>query len=136
MNKYRDQEKFDKKLGTSRKNIIQNGTTTIVYGETTSDPNLISELFNKMSQIAFRLRETTYVTKGVSQLHPDDTYNQSTGIMIASKKAEMKGRVKEYNKLVKVEDLILDMYDLVSNELDKTEERINKVCSSLEDLQK
>ena len=51
MGKYIDQRIVDK-LGVVKKNIIQNGTTTVVYGETHMDENKCVALTVKLGRVA------------------------------------------------------------------------------------
>ena len=133
MGKYIDQRVADK-LGILKKNIIQNGTTTVVYGETHMDVNKCNQITLKLADTAGILGSIAYdkiVTRGVSKLHPDDKYDEKTGVKIASRKAELKGRIKYYNKLADAYDLLAEALDLLDAEMSKEEQRLSVVVSDL-----
>lgn len=133
MGKYIDQRIVDK-LGVVKKNIIQNGTTTVVYGETHMDENKSVALTVKLGRVAGMLGKISYdkiVTRGVSKLHPADKYDEKTGVKIASRKAELKGRIKYYNKLADAYDLLAEVLDSLETEMSNEEKRLEVVTKDL-----
>ena len=71
------------------------------------------------------------VTRGVAKLHPDDKYDENTGIHVASRKAELKGRVKYYNKLADTYDLVSSLLDLLEAEMTNEEAKLHKIEDDL-----
>ncbi len=130
--KYRDQRVTDKD-GNVKKNIIINGTTTIVFGESETDV----QLYNRVIQILYDTMSVLtsgtvpVVTKGVAKLAPGDLYDEKTGIKIASRKAEIKGRLQEYNRLVDALNLVEKVGSLLETEIDNIGNRLQKVVDEL-----
>lgn len=95
------------------KEVIKNGTTTIVNNETEIrfDDKFWDEFYKFVD---FMTDEGTAVdvafkNKGVSKLHPDDTYDELKGKVIASKKAEVKGLKDAYDFLGIARDYLIEM---------------------------
>ena len=128
--KYRDQVITDKQ-GNKKKNIIINGTTTVVYGEGTPEEHVTEEIANKLWGALNAVPTVPVVTRGVAKLHPDDTYDEKTGVMIASRKAALKAKIKMYKNYLDLVNILNDVIGLVDNELDKIAEGIKKVCAEL-----
>ena len=130
--KYRDQRVTDKD-GNVKKNIIINGTTTIVFGESETDVQLykraIQLLYDTMSVLT--TGTVPVVTKGVAKLAPGDLYDEKTGIKIASRKAEIKGRLQEYNRLVDALNLVEKVGSLLETEINNIGNRLQKVVDEL-----
>lgn len=95
------------------KEVIKNGTTTIVNNETEIrfDDKFWDEFYKFVDfmtedgaavDVAFR-------NKGVSKLHPDDVYDELKGKVIASKKAEVKGLKDAYDFLGIARDRLIEM---------------------------
>ena len=106
------------------KEVIKSGTKTIVKNETRLVFN------NKFWDSFFALLElltdegtaadirsvnfdvakfVPFVHFGVAKLHPDDTYDELKGKVVASKKAELKGLKDVYKLLDNAEDLLIEM---------------------------
>ena len=88
------------------KNII-NGTTTISFGEMRADETdklAVKIAGNALEDIIWDKYNDYFETKGVSKLAEGDTYNKSTGLKVASIKAEVKAREKaarKYSRAIK-----------------------------------
>ena len=139
MGKYTDQLIADRN-GIVKKNIIKNKTTTIVYGQTIMDSKnpqakKINETTEKILVKVAGLQITPIVTRGVAKLHPDDEklelYDEKKGIHIASRKAELKGRVKYYNQLADTYDLVSTLLDLLETEMTNEEAKLHKIEDDL-----
>lgn len=128
--KYRDQVITDAH-GNKKKNIIINGTTTVVYGEANPEEHVTQQIADKLWKAFEVLPNDKIVTRGVAKLHPDDTYDEKTGVIIASRKAELKARIKMYNSYLDVINILNDTIGLVGTELDKIADRIKAVCEEL-----
>ena len=130
--KYRDQVITDAH-GNKKKNIIINGTTTVVYGEANADRHVTEQIAEKINELLVTLPDgyEKVVTRGVAKLHPDDTYDEKTGVIIASRKAELKARIKMYNSYLDVINILNDTIGIVGTELDKIADRIKTVCEEL-----
>lgn len=130
--KYRDQVITDAH-GNKKKNIIINGTTTVVYGEANADRHVTQQIAEKINELLVTLPDEyeKVVTRGVAKLHPDDTYDEKTGVIIASRKAELKARIKMYNNYLDVINILNDTIGIVGTELDKIADRIKTVCEEL-----
>lgn len=130
--KYRDQRVTDKD-GNVKKNIIINGTTTIVFGQSETDAQLYNKAMQTLYEAMSVLTSGTVpvVTKGVAKLAPGDIYDEKTGIKIASRKAEIKGRLQEYNRLVDVLNLVEKVGSLLETEINNIGNRLQKVVDEL-----
>ena len=73
--------------------VIRNDTTTIVYGNLTikTKGQLRKDMISLVEASENLLGGGRGKTKGVSKLHPEDTYDEKTGKIVASKKGEMQG---------------------------------------------
>ena len=71
---------------------IKNGTTTIVYGTLgVQAKGQVHETIKKVVKNGRTLLIGGHgLVKGVSRLHPEDSYDEMMGKMVASEKAEMK----------------------------------------------
>lgn len=135
MGKYTDQLIADRN-GIVKKNIIKNNTTTIVYGQTIMDlknsqTKKINQTTEKILLNLGELQIMPIVTRGVAKLHPDDKYDEKKGIHVASRKAELKGRVKYYNKLADTYDLVSSLSDLLETEMTNEEAKLHKIEDDL-----
>ena len=135
MGKYTDQLIADRN-GIVKKNIIKNNTTTIVYGQTIMDlknsqTKKINQTTEKILLNLGELQIMPIVTRGVAKLHPDDKYDENTGIHVASRKAELKGRVKYYNKLADTYNLVSNLLDLLEAEMTNEEAKLHKIEDDL-----
>ena len=132
--KYRELERVNKETGVVEKDIIINGTTTIVQGRAYADKHLTNTVANKLTQAVAIMGALVFhgpITKGVAKLHPDDTYDEKTGIKIASRKAELKAAIKMHNAYADVIKLLSDCIEALDNEETKINERLEKVCNEL-----
>lgn len=131
--KYRDQMITDKETGELKKNIIVNGTTTVVFGESEPNKELYEKAVNKLWKAIEMLTITSEptVVKGVAKCHPDDAYDEKTGVMIASRKAELKARVKTYNKYTDVINILEEVVDLLDDENESIGQRLTVICDEL-----
>lgn len=132
--KYRELERVNKETGVLEKDIIINGTTTIVQGQAYADKNLTNSVTNKLTAAVVAMGSLIFhgpVTKGVAKLHPDDTYDEKTGIKIASRKAELKAAIKMHNTYADVIKLLNDCLDELDAEQTKIDERLERVCKEL-----
>lgn len=133
MGRYTDQMIGDK-LGIAKKNIIKNGTTTVVYGETSMRESLAKKVAEAVSDI---LQETivassrVIVTRGVSKLAPGDEYDEKKGIHLASRKAELKGRIKYYNQLADAYDAGVKLLDILEEEMKKEEVKLKNIVNDI-----
>lgn len=73
-----------------RNKTIFNGTTTVVYADS------FVKTDSELDQISAKLHDALtdlclYVvkTKGVAKLSPEDSYDETTGVTVASQKAEL-----------------------------------------------
>lgn len=133
MGKYTDQRIVDKN-GVVKKNIIQNGTTTVVYGETSmkvSSAQRIAEAVTNVVQGAVIASSKVIVTRGVSKLAPGDEYDEKTGIHLASRKAELKGRIKYYNQLADAYDAGVKLLDILEEEMKKEEAKLKNIVKDI-----
>lgn len=132
--KYRELERLNKETGEVEKDIIINGTTTIVFGKGEVDRNLHTAVAVLLCEILTRLSAmecNAPEVKGVAKLSPEDTYDKKTGIKIASRKAELKARVKTYNSYADIINLLDKAYDLLDSEETKIGQRLTKICDEL-----
>lgn len=133
MGKYIDQRIVDKN-GVVKKNIIHNGTTTVVYGKTSMKESLVQKVAEAVSDI---VQETVVassrviVTRGVSKLAPGDEYDEKTGIHLASRKAELKGRIKYYNQLADAYDAGVKLLDILEEEMKKEEVKLKNIVNDI-----
>lgn len=108
--------------------VLKNGTTTIVTTE--SEITLTREFYKN-----FRILEDlscilgVITTKGVSKLHPEDEYDEKTGRIIASKKAELKA-----NKIIQTR--LLEMRKALANMRSEIEDDILRLAFRAESLKK
>lgn len=89
-----------KKIPCKDVKVIKNGTTTAVIAETNIRfSNQFKESVYDLTNMFWELQEMPIISKGVSKLCPGDEYNEETGRIIASKKAEIKGNRIAKHKL-------------------------------------
>ena len=95
------------------KEVIKNGTTTIVNNETEIrfDDKFWDEFYKFVDFMTDEgmAVDVAFKNKGVSKLHPDDTYDELKGKVIASKKAEVKGLKDAYDFLGIARDYLIEM---------------------------
>lgn len=95
------------------KEVIKNGTTTIVNNETEIrfDDKFWDEFYKFVDFMTDEgiAVDVSFKNKGVSKLHPDDTYDELKGKVIASKKAEVKGLKDAYDFLGIARDYLIEM---------------------------
>lgn len=133
MGKYTDQMIGDK-LGIAKKNIIKNGTTTVVYGETSMKESLaqkVAEAVSNVVQKTLIASSKVIVTRGVSKLHPGDKYDEKTGIHLASRKAELKGRIKYCNQLADAYNASVKLLDILEEEMKKEEVKLKNIVNDI-----
>lgn len=104
--KYRDDKK------------IINGTTTIVYGTTEAKPSgILGHDLNQVLNLSVKLFGNSYETRGVAKLAEGDVYDEVSGIIVASKKAEKAGNKmmrKDVEKLIQALELyVIDLKEEV-----------------------
>ena len=95
------------------KEVIKNGTTTIVNNETEIrfDDKFWDEFYkfiDFMTEDGAAI-DIAFKNKGVSKLHPEDEYDELKGKVIASKKAEVKGIKDAYDFLGIAQDYLIEM---------------------------
>lgn len=113
--------------------VIKNGTTTVVihnadlkYNQAVVDN--INDTYDHLAQLFF-FSGSAVVTKGVSKLCPGDTYDEVTGKIVASKKAELKADKILKKRLARVYgELVSLTSDVVEyiRDLDDRDEDIRK----------
>ena len=95
------------------KEVIKHGTTTIVNNETEIrfDDKFWDEFYKFVDFMTDEgmAVDVAFKNKGVSKLHPDDTYDELKGKVIASKKAEVKGLKDAYDFLGIARDYLIEM---------------------------
>lgn len=100
------------------KEVIKNGTTTIVNNETEIrfDDKFWDEFYKFVDFMTDEGMEVdvAFKNKGVSKLHPDDVYDELKGKVIASKKAEVKGLKDAYDFLGIAQDYLIKMLSDIS----------------------
>ena len=132
--KYMECKRPNKETGQMEKDIIINGTTTIVYGKGAADKHLTQEATLKLLTVGKLLGGLIFhgpEAKGVAKLSPEDTYDKMTGIKIASRKAELKVRIKMHNAYATALNLLKEVADALETEETKIDERISKICDEL-----
>lgn len=106
--------------------IIHNGTTTIAY--VTNTPKDGAELINayeKLHLVSCEALYDTYFTKGIAKLCPEDEYNSSTGVLVASKKAHTASNKAMIKKLQRVLKENRRYVKLLQQTIDELETDIN-----------
>ena len=111
---------------------IKNGTTTIVENE--MYVNFTDDFYRDLSTVEYlgAPRETIFGAKGVSKLHPDDTYDEETGRIIASKKAEIKANKLVQKYLGVMKECLENMLAEVTTDLARLDNREKSLSSSLD----
>ena len=113
---------------------IKNGTTTIVTTETvvkfTDEFNWANSM---LDHLAYSFDRNVYLTKGVAKLHPEDEYNEITGRIIASKKAEVKGNKMAQRHLADVKEVLEIMLKEVNGKIARLEAREKSLVNSLKE---
>jgi hypothetical protein len=77
--------------------IIKGKTTTVVIGTARTNLNRESVIAHMLYSTADKFNDfnsDTHYYKGVAYLSPKDTYDEKTGIVLASRKAEAKSNLK------------------------------------------
>lgn len=113
---------------------IKNGSTTIVTTETMV---MYSDEFHyalhDLDRLVYEPMLNYYLTKGVAKLHPEDTYDEITGRIVASKKAEIKGNRISQRHLNDVKEVLESLLNEVNGKIARLEAREKSLVSSLEE---
>lgn len=119
----------------TKQRVIKNGTTTITFGYIDAD-NLIMGLEDKLHHVMRdlqALRDSTYeAVKGVAKLSSEDTYDERTGVIVASRKAEYKAMKRQAKRLTAVKKSIEAMLAQVTEELTAIEARTARVKARID----
>lgn len=119
----------------TKQHVIKNGTTTITFGYIYAD-NLIMGLEDKLHHVMRELqalRDSTYEkVKGVAKLSSEDTYDERTGVIVASRKAEYKAMKRQAKRLTAVKKSIEAMLAQVNEELAAVEARTARVKARMD----
>ena len=120
--------------------IIFNGDTTIVYGECRLDEALVKKLVKEFGALYFESDGINYTNtlhvRGVAHRDEKDVYDKTIGLKVASRKAELKARVKTFKNLYKVYKKLVELEQLIDDELIKENRRIYQVHEELEEMRK
>lgn len=121
------------KFRTNKRNVIKNGTTTIVTGEGDMAEIYTAtlKLMTELSELSVELRPET---KGVAKLSPGDTYDEGLGIKIATRKAEIKARKKAIRVCNKSLELVQQFRNTIAKELDANINRVITVSRELDEV--
>ena len=110
--------------------VIRNGTTTIVYGISkfkrgTNFETSSVKLYNAIRDVF----TGGYETKGVSKLNPEDKYSESTGVVVASNKAELRGNKKLCQDLKGLLELTKAYEGVLTEAINELEVRADEIRS-------
>lgn len=110
--------------------VIRNGTTTIVYGISTfkNGTNLETssvKLYDAISEVI----TGGYETKGIAKLNPEDKYSESTGVVVASNKAELRGNKKLCQDLKGLLELTKAYEGVLTEAINELEVRADEIRS-------
>ena len=130
MNKYKEEKKYTSD-GRAVKNVIKNGTTTVVYGQVQVDDNLKERVYKSLNLACILVASNVESTKGVAKCQPGDKYDENVGVTVASRKAEVKARGKYLNALSKAEKLLEEALAEIRAERENTANRVAKVSEEL-----
>ena len=100
--------------------IIYNGDTTIVYGVGKPNKQLAQKLMKEFGALYFEEGcnySDNIVVQGVTHCDSDDVYDKTTGLKIASRKAELKARDKMFNNYSKIRNKLMELLNLVEVEM-------------------
>lgn len=112
--------------------VLKNGTTTIV---TTDAMIKLTEEFYKSLDTLEELSCTPelFTAKGVSKLHPEDEYDEKTGRIIASKKAELKVNKIIQTRLMEMQNLLYKMKCEIEDDILRLAFRTERLKKSLKE---
>ena len=106
--------------------VIKNGDATIVYGDTyVKLAGKVKDDFMKLAEMLAlsAVGKVTYETRGISKKHPEDTYDERTGRILSSVRAEVKGAEKAEEFLREFKAVLMTCEDDLSIELAKVKAR-------------
>lgn len=117
------------------KEVIKSGTKTIVKNETEIrfDDKFWDEFYKFVDFMTDEgmAVDVSFKNKGVSKLHPDDTYDELKGKVIASKKAEVKGLKDAYDFLGIARDYLIEMLADIDSKRNRLIKRQKSLSESL-----
>lgn len=120
------------KFRTNKDKVIKNGTTTIVTGG--GDLCHLNADTLKLAAALGNFYGTTVESKGVAKLSPEDTYDESTGLKVATRKAEIKARRKAIKLCIEALTAANKFRDAIAKELGENVKRVNAVHAELEEI--
>lgn len=110
--------------------IIQNGTTTVALGH--AEMNQHCELYSDLEKILdeiYHLEMVVHFARGVSKLHPEDTYDELSGKIVASKKAEISALKQSKKDLLKLKRFIDMINNDIHNEITAIDHRVDNLLA-------
>ena len=123
-----------------KEKTIYNGDTTIVYGMGNLSKSLVNKLYKDLGALYFEMDDFSYsapiYVKGVTHRDDKDTYDKTMGVKVASRKAELKARIKNYNRLVRMNNKLLELQQLVEDELFSESRRIHALQEELDEIRR
>ena len=113
-----------------RNKTIFNGTTTVVYADTfVKTDSELDQISAKLHDALTDLCLYTIETKGVAKLSPEDSYDETTGVTVASQKAELRANRFVLGRVHKARALAERYIKVLDSVADELNERYNHVKS-------
>lgn len=103
----------------ARDRVIINGTTTIAYGSAWANTNNKFGLdASKLIGSIIELSRANWAGKGIAKLSPDDTYDELSGRIVASKKSEKMAIKLALKDLLRVQKNLNAVSEEIQGEID------------------
>ena len=108
--------------------VILNGTTTIAYGNAWANTNNKFGLdASKLIGSIIGLSQAKWAGKGIAKLSPDDTYDELSGRIVASKKSEKMAIKLALGDLLKVQKNLNAVSEEIQGEIDALVSRLESL---------
>ena len=120
--------------------IIYNGDTTVVYGTGILANPLVQKLNKDFGSLYFEsdglvFSEPVYV-QGVTHRDASDSYDRTMGVKVASRKAELKARIKMRRRMMKILNKMKELQELLEDEERQEFRRILALQEELKEIRK
>lgn len=100
---------------------FRNGHNTVVTGSGYEPEHVVNKMAQHVSALYGMVDQLDHfsspIVKGIARLHPGDTYDEKTGVIVASRKCEVKAVRKTNAMLAHMADELEKLLALVKQEI-------------------
>ena len=128
------------KYRDNKDKIVFNGDTTIVYGECFPDETFVKKFMKELGAIyyeedGFNYRESVSA-RGVAHKDASDVYDKTTGLKVASRKAELKAREKVFRNYMRIYNKLAELRELIEIQMCNESHRCHFIEQELKEVNK